>query len=177
MDKKEKTLKENLVFDGKIIKVYCDDVLCPNGNEAKREYLKHNGGACILPVLDGCICFEKQYRYAYKNELLELPAGKLEIGELPIDAVRRELKEEIGLESKEIIEMGYMYPSCGYSAEIIYLFYSPENYLSKTNPDEDEIIDLVKIPIKEAYSMLDNNLIHDAKTVILLEKCRKYLLK
>ena len=74
----EKTLKSELVFNGKVVKVYNDDVLCDNGNVSKREIIKHNGGVCVLGIVDNKVILEKQYRYAYNEEIYELPAGKLE---------------------------------------------------------------------------------------------------
>ncbi len=177
MNKEEKTLKENLIYDGRIIKVYNDEVLCPNGNKAHREYIKHNGGVCILALKDGYIYFEKQFRYPYHEEVLELPAGKLELNEDPLEAAKRELKEEIGFTSLNMEYIGYFYPSVGYTNEIIRLYFSSENELGDTNPDEDELIEIVKLSVKEAYEMLDRGEIADAKTVILLSKLKERLLK
>jgi len=177
MDKTEVTKKENLIFDGRVCKLYCDDIICPNGNPSKREYIKHPGGVCCLAIKDGYIYFEKQFRYPYHKEILELPAGKLEKGEDPFEAMKRELIEEIGFKSNNLKEVGYMYPSVGYTNEIIRLYYSSDNELTNTHPDEDEFIEIVKLTPKEAYELLDNNEIHDAKTMILLEKLRKELLK
>ena len=83
MDKKEKTIKSNLIYDGRIIKVYNDEVKCPNNNISNREIVKHLGGVCILGIIDNKVIIEKQYRYAFDEILYELPAGKLEKNEVP----------------------------------------------------------------------------------------------
>ena len=177
MDKSEKTLKENLVYKGKIIDLYSDTVMCPKGNKSIREYVHHPGGVCILAVKDGYIYFEKQFRYPYREEILELPAGKLEKDEDPVDAAKRELKEEIGFLSHSLEYITKFYPSVGYTDEILYLYYSESNDEGDTEWDTDELIDIEKVKIEDAYRMLDNNEILDSKTIILLEKMRSRLLK
>jgi len=177
MNKDELTIKENLIFNGRVLKFYNDEVRCPNGNISNREYVKHPGGACILAVKDGYIYFEKQYRYPYHKEIFELPAGKIENNENPLETAKRELEEEIGLLSNNIEFIDFMYPSCGYTNEIIYLYFSSDNDNTKTNWDKDELIETNLVKIEDAYKMLDNNEIHDAKTIILMEKLRKRLLK
>ncbi|MBR4236802.1 NUDIX hydrolase [bacterium] len=177
MDKKEKCIKSNLIYDGKILSLYKDEIITPNNITTYREIVRHKGGVCCLSIKDGYIYFVKQYRYAYSKEILELPAGKLEDNENPIDAMKRELKEEIGFISKSLEYMGYMYPSVGYTDEIIHLFYSSENEVTSTARDIDEFMDIIKIKIEDSYRMLDNNEFEDAKTIILLSKLRKVLLK
>ena len=177
MNKEEKTLKENLVYKGRIINLYNDEVLCPNGHKALREYIHHPGGVCILALHNGYIYFEKQFRYPYHKDILELPAGKLERDEEPMIAALRELKEETGLISKGLEYMGYFYPTCGYTDEVLYLYFSENNEVGIDNPDEDEFIDVLKLTPKEAYKLLDENKIEDGKTFILLAKLRNRLLK
>ena len=91
--------------------------------------------------------------------------------------MKRELREEIGFISKSLEYMGYMYPSVGYTDEVIHLFYSSENEVTSTARDIDEFMDIIKIKIEDSYKMLDNNEFEDAKTIILLSKLRKVLLK
>lgn len=177
MDKEEKTISSKLIYKGRIINLYNDEIMCPNGHKAEREYVHHPGGVCILPLYNGYIYFIKQFRYPYHKELLELPAGKLEGLEDPKNAAYRELKEEIGFTSENLEYMGYFYPTCGYTDEVLYLYYSENNIVGDDNPDEDEILELVKLTPKEAYELLDNNKIEDGKTIILLEKLRNRLLK
>lgn len=176
MDKTEKCLKQNEIFKGRIITLYDDDVLTPFGNETKREYIVHPGGVSCLAIMDDKIYFEKQFRYPFHKEIFELPAGKLEKGEDPKEAMKRELIEEIGFKSEDLREVGYIYPSVGCSNEVIHLYYSPKNTLTETHPDQDECIEIVKLTKEEAYLMLDRGEIHDAKTVALLSLLRKELI-
>ena len=106
MNKEEKQLKENLIYNGKIIKLYNDDVICPNGIKTTREYIVHPGGVCILPIIGEYVLLIKQFRYAYRKELYELPAGKLEKGEAPLEAAKRELEEETGVRLSKIQQIG-----------------------------------------------------------------------
>ena len=173
MEKKskvEKTLKENIVFSGRVVTLHNDLVKCPNGVETTREYVHHNGGVCILAELDGKIAFVRQYRYAYREEVLELPAGKLEKGEDPYQAGLRELEEEIGYKAESLTSMGILYPSVGYSNEVLHLYIA--NNIKKTNThfDFDEDLDLVLLSKEEIKEKLDNNEIKDAKTIVLLTK-------
>lgn len=169
MENKEKTIKENLVYDGKIVKLYVDDVII-NNHTAKREVIKHPGGVCILGFIDNKVILEKQYRYPYKEYVYELPAGKLEINEDPYNAALREFNEETGFKASSLIDLGKMYPSCGYSSEIIYLYLAKDLTKSTTNLDEDEFIDLKLFTREEIILMIENGTIKDAKTICLIYK-------
>ena len=177
MNNEEKTLKKNQLYKGRIIDFYDDEIECPNGDIAYREYVHHPGGSAVLAILENKIVFEKQYRYPYHKEILELPAGKLEKGEDPLVAAKRELEEETGLISEGLIKVGELYPSPGYTDEVIYLFFSENNKKGTIKRDKDEFMDLIYLDIKEAYALLDNGEIKDSKTQILLYKLRDKLLK
>ena len=170
MDFKEKTLNSNLVFDGKVIKVYNDEVKCPSGNISTREIIRHNGGVCILAIIDNKVIMERQYRYAYDEVLYELPAGKLEKDENPKEAAAREFEEETGYKANKLIDYGMMYPTCGYSSEIIYLYVAQDIVKSQRHLDEDEVIELEYIELDKVIEMIKSNQIKDAKTIILLTK-------
>lgn len=174
MDKQEKTVKSNLVFEGKVVSLYVDDVKCPNGNLSKREIVRHHGGVCVLAIVDNKVIIEKQYRYAYDEELYELPAGKLEKDENPYDAGLRELEEETGYKATSLIDYGVMYPTCGYCDEKIYLYVAEGLSKTNTNLDEDEVIDVEYIELDKIKEMIENGTIKDAKTIILISK---YLMK
>ena len=98
----EKKVKSEIIYDGKIIKVYKDQVECPNKRLATREIVRHHGGVGILAVVDDCILLVKQFRYAYNKDTLEIPAGKLELGEEAGPAGKRELEEETGYSCKSM---------------------------------------------------------------------------
>lgn len=161
---REETLKENMLYDGAILKLNVDSVTLPNGREAKREYVSHRGGAAILALdEEKNVYLVRQFRYPYKEILLEIPAGKLEIGEPPIETAKRELMEETGL-SGDVIPFGKLYPSPGYTNEIIHIFLA-ENLTKHTeNPDEDEFLDVVKIPFETLLAEVKNGNIKDGKT-------------
>ena len=164
----EKKIKENLIYKGRIITLYNDDVICENNKLTKREYVHHNGGAGILAVKDDKILLIKQFRYPYNKEIHEIPAGKIELGENPYLTAIRELEEECALKAPSLEELGYIYPTCGYSDEVIYLYLDKEFTLTKTNFDEDENITSKWYTISEVLKMIDNNEIVDAKTLIAI---------
>lgn len=162
----EKTLNSKRIYNGKIIKVDLDEVELENGNKSLRECVKHPGGVGILAIKDGFVYLAKQFRYPYKQEIVEIPAGKLEKNEDPKEAGIREFKEELGATTKEIIYLGNMYPSVGYTDEIIYLYYSESFDFGKQELDEDEFIDIIKMPLSEFDEQIKTNKIKDAKTII-----------
>lgn len=169
MKKEEKTLKTNVVYQGKILTLNNDDVLV-NGKQATREVVHHNGGVCILAEVDGKIPMVKQFRYAYKQEMLELPAGKIDKGEKPYPAAIRELEEEVGLKAESLEELGMMYPSCGYTNEIIYLYVAKNVKKVPRHLDEDEDIDVYWYSIEDIKNMIMSGEITDAKTICLVFK-------
>ena len=176
MDLTEKTLEQNVVFDGKIITVRKDTALLPNGKTALREVVAHNGGVCVAPLTDdNSLIFVRQFRYPYMEELLELPAGKLEKGEDPFEAGKRELEEETGRVADEYIDAGKFYPTPGYCGEIIHLYIARKLSVTQTHPDEDEFLEVTAIPIKEAVRMVMDNEIRDGKTIALVLKVARIL--
>lgn len=165
MDKVEKKLSSNVVYDGKIFTVTKDDVLCPNGEKAIREIVHHRGGVGILFKVDDKFTFEKQYRYALQEEIIEMPAGKLEKGEVPLEAAKRELLEETGYRPLEMIHLGDSYPTPGYSSEVIHLYYCPKAVKEVRHLDSDENIDLIYLTLEEIEKLIAENTIKDSKTV------------
>ena len=170
MDFKEEQIKSDLIYNGKVVKLYVDDVKCPNNNLSKREIIKHNGGVCILAIIDNKVILEKQYRYAYDEVLYELPAGKLEKNENPYDAALREFEEETGYKANTLIDYGKMYPTCGYSNEIIYMYVAKDIIKTKRHLDEDEFIEIEYVNLEEVVDMINKGIIKDAKTICLISK-------
>lgn len=172
----EETVSSKEIFSGKVIRVCHDDVILENGQSAKREVVYHNGGVCVLPLTrEGDVVFVRQFRYPYRQEVLELPAGKLEKGEDPLESGKRELLEEVGATAKKITFLGELYPSPGYCAEVISLYLAEELSFTEQSLDEDEFLDVVKIPLSDAVKMVMENKIPDSKTQTALLKT--YLLK
>ncbi|MDR3217030.1 MAG: NUDIX hydrolase [Clostridiaceae bacterium] len=169
----EKTIKKNTVYSGKIINLRRDDVLLPNGNTAVRELVEHPGGACILAVKDGLVYFVEQFRYPYGETLLELPAGKLEYGENPEHAALRELTEEVGLKAERAELVTTVYPTPGYNNEKLYLFRAEGLSEAPVHPDDDEFLNIIKLPVSEALAMIKSGKLRDAKSIILLLMCLK----
>jgi len=171
MAEKEIKLSSSNLYDGKVIKLFVDEVSCNGGKKAKREYVKHPGGVCILAFDENNnVLMEKQFRYPYNDFILELPAGKLEPGEDPYVAGIRELEEETGYKAESLISYGKMYPSVGYTNEIIYLYLAKNIKKGELHLDEDENLDVVRMPLDKIVGMINNNEICDAKTIILITK-------
>ena len=128
MNMKETTVRKNYVFKGKIINVRCDDAALPDGKPCTREFVEHGGGAAVLYVRGGEVLLVKQFRYAYGEELYEIPAGKLEKGEDPALTAARELEEEAGFVPEKVTLLYERYPSPGYTNEKIYIYSSFGTY-------------------------------------------------
>ena len=164
----EKTLSVKPIYDGRIIHAHVDDVELENGTVTKREVVDHPGGVSVA-VLTGKdeLIFVRQFRYPYKKVLLELPAGKLEPGEDPFEAVKREQLEETGTRGDNYISLGEVYPTPGYCGEIIRLWACrAAEGQQELSLDEDEFLDTERIPLDRAVEMVCNNEIPDAKTQI-----------
>ena len=170
MKKEEKTIKENVIYDGKILRLNCDDVLASNGLKVKREVVHHHGGVCVLAFVDGKIPLVKQFRYSYKEEMFELPAGKLEKDESAYDAGIRELEEEVGLRAESLTSYGAIYPSCGYTNEIIHLYVANNVTKHDRHLDADEDIDIYYFTLEEIIEKINSGEIKDAKTICLVLK-------
>ena len=169
MDLIEKTLTSDVVYDGKIITVYKDEVKLSTGKTSFREVVEHSGGVVILALCKKDdiekVLMVKQFRYPLKQALLELPAGKLEKSEDPLEAAKRELKEETGYSAKKWQDLGYVYTSPGYSDEKLYLYRAEDLEFVGECPDEGEILIEYEYTIDEIEKMIKNNEITDAKTV------------
>ncbi len=160
--------QEQEIFKGRIIRVHVDDVELENGKMTKREVVDHPGGVSVAVLTDKDeLIFVRQFRYPYREVLLELPAGKLEPGEDPFEAMKREQREETGTASDNYVSLGNIYPTPGYSGEIIRLWACrltrDEGAL---HLDEGEFLENLRIPLNEAVEMVLNNEIPDSKTQI-----------
>lgn len=165
MNLEEKTLSQEYKFKGNIINMRVDSVQIPDGNIATREVIEHRGGVCIVPLTDDNeIIYVKQFRYPYKEVVIEIPAGKRDGNEAPLDCGIRELKEETGYSAKEFIFLGELYPSPGYCGEIIYMYLAKGLVAGDTDPDDDEFLEISKMTVDEFTDKILCGEIKDAKT-------------
>ena len=166
---------ETEIYRGKIIRVHVDDVELPDGMTAKREVVEHPGGVSVAVLTEKDeLIFVRQFRYPYGEVLLELPAGKLEPGEDPFEAMKREQWEETGTTAEHYVSLGNVYPTPGYAGEIIRLWAcrltGDEGAL---HLDEDEFLTTERIPLQEAVEMVLRNEIPDGKTQVGILKTAK----
>lgn len=170
MELTEKTLTSREVYRGRILRVREDTVRLPNGKTAEREVAEHPGGVGILALDGGDVLLVRQYRYALSRVLTEIPAGKREPGEEPFVTAQRELREEIGATAGKWTELGALIASPGCYGEVLYLYMAQELTFGDTHPDEDEFLDVVRMPFDRAVELCMTGELTDAKTVIALLK-------
>lgn len=167
----EKTIATKKIFNGKIISLQVDDVRLPNGKTSKREIVKHSGAVAVIPITDdGKIIFVEQYRKPLEKSLVEIPAGKLELGEEPEITAVRELEEETGYTTDHLTYITSFYTSPGFADEIMYIYLAKQLKLLE-NPvagDDDEFVEKVILTLDEAKQYVKEERIHDAKTVYAL---------
>lgn len=162
----EKTAERNELYHGRIINLLNDKITLPNGKSAQRECVEHRGGVAVLAVDEqGFVPIVRQFRYPLRKHLWEIPAGKLEVGEVPDEAIVRELREETGLVAEEVTRLGAFYPTCGYSNEIIRLYLAKGLAYVGAKPDEDEFLEIKYIHIDELYQKCLSGEIEDGKTL------------
>lgn len=170
MELTEKTLTSREVYRGRILRVREDTVRLPNGKTAEREVAEHPGGVGILALDGGDVLLVRQYRYAFSRALTEIPAGKREPGEEPFVTAQRELREEIGATAGKWTELGALIASPGCYGEVLYLYMAQELTFGDTHPDEDEFLDVVRMPFDRAVELCMTGELTDAKTVAALLK-------
>ena len=169
---RERQTASELIFDGKILHLYRDDIALPNGRPAERELIRHIGAVCVIPVTDdGMVVMERQYRYPVDEVILEIPAGKLDSrDEDHVEAARRELEEETGYQASEMIPLGKFYPACAYSDETIWMYLAKGLTRGDSHRDEDEFLDVELIPLSVLTEQVLSGAIPDAKTQIAILK-------
>ncbi len=171
MHLEEKTLESQQIFDGRVVKLFVDKAELENGDIVTREVIKHPGGVCVVPLDEnGNVLFVKQYRYPHHQIMLEIPAGKLEWGESHHDCGLRELKEETGCTCDKYTYLGSLIPTPAYCGEVIHMYLAEGLHYGEQSLDEDEFLDIEKIPLEKAAEMIMNNEIADAKTQLAILK-------
>ena len=164
----EEFLKREQIYDGRVLNVVCDTVRLPDGKEATRELCLHIGAVAVFPLLtDGTVILERQYRHAHGRVMLEIPAGKLNSSdEDRLEAAKRELREETGAVAKKWTELGMLIPTPAIVNEKIWMFLAEDIEFTDTELDDDEFIDVVRIPLDELCKMVMRGEVADAKTQI-----------
>lgn len=171
----EKTISSELIFEGRILNLRKDKVTVRDDRTSIREIVEHNGGVVIAALTDeGKLPMVKQFRKAAERAVLELPAGKLEIGEDPKEAALRELREETGYSAREIIKLPEAFASVGYSTEVLHFYYAKGLRPGETDFDEGEAIEIAEYSVAEALDMIMDGLIEDAKTIAGIFMMKEY---
>jgi ADP-ribose pyrophosphatase len=167
----ETPIRRRRVHHGRAVDFWVDTVRLPSGRSAQREYLGHPGAVAVVPVAGGPadnpdILFVRQYRYPVKQMTLELPAGKLDPGESPRACVNRELEEETGRRAGRVKKLLAYWPTPAFADEVIHLFVARDLRAGRFRPDDDEFIEPVVLPLREALRRIRRGAIQDSKTII-----------
>jgi ADP-ribose pyrophosphatase len=164
---KETKISSEQKFSGRLIDLYLDQVELPNGETTTREWIDHPGAVCLIPILpDGKICLIRQFRYGPGEEFIEIPAGKLDAGEAPLDCAYRELEEETGYRTNKLTFLTNIYPAIGFSNEKMWMYLAEDLVASANNLDKDEFLELLPTPLDEALEWVWSGKITDVKTII-----------
>ncbi|MGG4492059.1 NUDIX hydrolase [Metabacillus idriensis] len=169
---KETTKSSEKLFSGRIIDLYLEEVELPNGKTSTREIIKHPGAVAVIAITkENKIVMVQQYRKAMERVLVEIPAGKLEKGELPEVTAKRELEEETGYTADSLQHLISFYTSPGFADELVHLYFTEELQIltEKAELDEDEFVDVLEVTLEEAQQMIDNQRIFDAKTAYAVQ--------
>lgn len=178
MDEKliEKTVSTEIGYKGNFLTLKKDVALLPNGHEAGREFIVHPGASAIVALTDdGCVIFERQFRYPIQAVTVEIPAGKRDGDEDPLVCAKRELSEETGYSAEKWQKIGAIATTVGFSDEVIHLYLAQGLSLGAQHTDDDEFINLMKIPFDEAIGMIQKGEITDAKTICALLMVKNFL--
>ena len=170
----EKTLEQNYLYRGRVFDMHVDKAELVSGRVVTRECIDHRGGVSVAILTDEDeMLFVRQYRYPYHEAVLEAPAGKLERDEDPFEAAKREQREETGTTGKNYLALGTMYPSPGYTNEVLHLYACRVESSGEQHLDEGEFLEVEKLPLAKAVELVESGGIPDAKTQILVLRAEK----
>ena len=162
---KETRVSSEAVYEGRIIRVERDEALLENGTKAVREVVRHPGGVCVLALTEQDeVLFVRQFRYPHEQVTTELPAGKLEYGEDPETCGKRELLEECGCTADSFTYLGKIFPTPAYDSEVLRMYLARGLHFGAQSLDEDEFLDVERIPLEKALTMALEDAFPDAKT-------------
>ncbi len=171
-------LKSEIVYPGRAFTIRRDTLRLPDGRETRFDIVEHVGSVIILPLdADGHLLFVRQYRHAAGLDLLELPAGTLDVGEAPEACARREVREETGMAAGKLEPLGGFYLAPGYSTEYMHVYLATDLRCDPLEADADEFLSVERIPMAEALAMCERGEVPDAKSLAALVLAHKYLEK
>ena len=166
-DLHEQILTQETAWSGKIFDVECLEVKLPNGHVSRRDVVRHHGAVAVVALTEsGKIALVRQYRTALDRVTVEIPAGKLEPGEDPLDCAKRELKEETGFVAGRIAYLTTIASSCGFTDELIHLYLATQLSFEGASPDEDEFLNVDLVDVQDLVDAVLDGKIEDAKTVV-----------
>ena len=165
------------IFDGVILHVKKDRVRLPNGDRSGRELIRHVGAVAVIPVFeDGTVIIEHQFRYPLDKVITEIPAGKLDsLSEDRLTAAKREFKEETGYTADTWIDLGEYHPAAAYTDEKLTIYLARDLHEGEQKLDEDEFLELERVPLKELEELVMSGEITDGKTQVAVLKAARYL--
>ena len=176
-DYTEKMVSSRIGYEGKLLTLKEDKVLLPDGTTATREYVLHQGASMVIPLFgDGSVLLERQFRYPLNTHFLELPAGKIDLGEEPLTTAQRELLEETGYTAADWRHLTTLYPCVGYSNERLELFIARGLKHEGHPGEEGEFLECVQMGLDEALELVAGGEINEPKTIVGLlwaDKLRK----
>jgi ADP-ribose pyrophosphatase len=172
----ELTLSSQPIFQGKVISLQVDTVQLPNGKTATREIIKHPGAVAVLALVDDRMLVVEQYRKPLERTQIEIPAGKLDNGEDPMEAAKRELEEETGYRCETMKLLCSFYTSPGFADEIIHLYVADQLTQGDAHLDEDEFLDCESVTLEQAQQYIREQRISDAKTITAVYAWQVYKL-
>jgi len=168
-DLTERSLGGETVFQGSFLSVRRDRVSLPDGQEVSREYVQHPGAVAVVALTgDGRIVMERQHRYPLQRDFIEVPAGKREAGESPLETARRELQEETGYAASHWERLGVIHNAIAYSDESIEIYRATGLTAGASNLDRGEFLEVLLLPLTEVLAMARDGRITDAKTISAL---------
>ncbi|MFF2482087.1 NUDIX domain-containing protein [Paenibacillus sp. NPDC058071] len=171
---REETVSTQPIFEGKVITLQVDTVSLPNGKTATREIVKHPGAAAVMALKDGKLLVVEQFRKPLEKFQVEIPAGKLDPGEDPMEAAARELEEETGYRAEHLRLVSAFFTSPGFADEKLYLYFAESVLPGRSNPDEDEYLEVEAITLEQAERYIEEGRISDAKTVLAVYAWKLY---